>query len=41
MKVDLQDIGCEGVGTVRMAQDRGRWRAFVFHKLRGISWPVE
>lgn len=31
MKVDLRDtrIECEGVGMVRMAQDKGRWRAFV------------
>jgi hypothetical protein len=29
IKIDLQDVGSEGVDWIDMAQDRDRWRALV------------
>jgi hypothetical protein len=29
IKLDLQDVGCEGMDWIDMAQDRDRWQAFV------------
>jgi hypothetical protein len=29
IKMDLQEVGWEGVDWIDMAQDRDRWRAFV------------
>jgi hypothetical protein len=29
IKVDLTEIGCEGVEWIELAQDRDRWRAVV------------
>jgi len=27
--MDLQDVGCEGIDWIKLAQDRDRWRALV------------
>jgi hypothetical protein len=29
MKMDLQEVGCEGRDWIKLAQDRNRWRALV------------
>ena len=29
MKMDLQEVGCEGMDWIKLAQDRDRWRRFV------------
>jgi hypothetical protein len=42
--MDVQDVGCEGMDWIELAQDGDRWRELVnavmnlgFHKVRGIS----
>jgi hypothetical protein len=29
IKMDLQDVRCRDIDWIKLAQDRGRWRAFV------------
>jgi hypothetical protein len=29
IKIDLREIGIDGVNCIRLAQDRAQWRAFV------------
>jgi hypothetical protein len=29
IKMDLQEVGCEGMDWIKMAQDRDRWSALV------------
>jgi len=29
IKTDLQEVGCEGMDWIDVAQDEGRWRALV------------
>jgi hypothetical protein len=41
IKIDLREIGCDGMEWINSAQDRDQWRALVnpfgFHKLLGSS----
>jgi hypothetical protein len=29
IKMDLQEVGCEGLGWIELAQDRNRWKSYV------------
>jgi hypothetical protein len=40
IKMDLREIGWDGMDWIDLAQDRDQWRAqltFGFHKMLGIS----
>ena len=45
IKIDLQEVGCEGMHWIDLAEDEDGWRARVnaemnilgFHKMQGIS----
>jgi len=44
IKIDLQEVGSDGMDWIDLAQDRDRWRRLVnaamnvrFHKMRGIT----
>ena len=48
LKMDLQEIGCEGVNSIRLSLDRGKWRTLVstlenscFPRMREIFWLAE
>ena len=30
IKMDLQEVGCRGMGWIELAQDRDRWQALVY-----------
>jgi hypothetical protein len=38
MKIDLRDIGIDGVNWIRLAQDRIEWRVFV-NTLMNLRFP--
>jgi hypothetical protein len=39
--MDLQEVGCKGMGWIDLAQDRDRWRVMMNTVLKALYDPTE